>query len=85
MAYHSRNECRSANIYFLLRQGDRWKVDGSINVWMSQGNHGIELRGQAAPGLEKLLDVKKGRTVGNTWIDIRIEITILKVYVGMTQ
>jgi len=35
MAYYCGNECGSANIYFLVREGDIWKVEGSVNVWMS--------------------------------------------------
>jgi len=35
MAYRCGNECGSANIYFLVRKGDIWKVEGSVNVWMS--------------------------------------------------
>lgn len=35
MAYFCGNECGSANIYFLVREGDTWTVKGSVNVWMS--------------------------------------------------
>jgi hypothetical protein len=35
MAYRCGDECGSANIYFLVRKGDIWKVEDSANVWMS--------------------------------------------------
>jgi len=35
MAYYCGNECGSANIYFLVREGDTWTVEGLVNVWMS--------------------------------------------------
>ena len=35
MAYYCGNECGSANIYFLVREGESWKVKGSINISMA--------------------------------------------------
>ena len=35
MAYYCGSECGTANIYFLVRKGDTWKVESTIKVWDS--------------------------------------------------
>ncbi len=35
MAFYCGQECGTANIYFLTRKGDIWKIKNVINVWAS--------------------------------------------------